>query len=168
MNTSAPLRFALAVALGCVALAGCERAEKTSGNSDGATVGQKVDRALAQTKEELARAGEQVKPTLERAGESIERGARQVKPTLDKAGEKIKEAAGSDAAITASISADYLKDPDLSVFKIDVDTQDGVVTLNGVTDTPTARVRREARGGEQGREGSPQPPHRQVGLSRRG
>ena len=142
MNSSAPLRVALAVALGCFALAGCERVEKTSGNGDG-TVGQKVDSALAQTKEELARAGEQVKPALERAGESIERGARQVKPTLDKAGEKIKEAAGSDAGITASIQTDYLKDPDLSVFKIDVDTKDGVVTLNGTTDTPTARARAE-------------------------
>ena len=134
MNTSTPLRLALAVALGCFALAACERTEKTSGNGDAGTVGQKVDRALVQTKEELARAGEQVKPTLERAGESIERGARQVKPTLDKAGEKIKEAAGSDAGITASIQTDYLKDPDLSVFKIDVDTKDGVVTLNGSAD----------------------------------
>jgi len=143
MNTSNTLRAALAVALGCLALAGCDRAEKSSATGDGATVGQKVDRALAQTKDELARAGEQVKPTLERAGDSIERGAQQVKPALDKAGEKIKEAAGSDAAITASINADYLKDPDLSVFKIDVDTKDGVVTLNGVTGTPTARARAE-------------------------
>ena len=142
MNTSKPLGAALAAALACVALAGCDRAERTSGTSDG-TVGQKVDRGLAQTKEELKRAGEQVKPTLERAGDSIERGVQQVKPTLDKAGEKIKEAAGSDAAITASIKADYLKDPDLSVFKIDVDTNDGVVTLNGVTDTPAARGRAE-------------------------
>ena len=84
-----------------------------------------------------------MKPTLERAGESLERGAEKVKPTLEKAGEKMKEAAGSDAAITASIKADYLKDPDLSVFKIDVDTKDGIVTLNGVTETPAARVRAE-------------------------
>lgn len=141
MNTLKPLGAALVAALACATLAACDRAERTSGTGD--TVGQKVDRGLAQTKEELKRAGEQVKPTLERAGDSIERGVQQVKPTLDKAGEKIKEAAGSDAAITASIKADYLKDPDLSVFKIDVDTNDGVVTLNGVTDTPAARGRAE-------------------------
>jgi hyperosmotically inducible protein len=137
-------RSALIAALACVALAACERpANNTPTTGDGATVGQKVDRALAQTKEDLARAGEQVKPALERAGDSIERGAQQVKPTLEKAGDKIKEAANSDAAITASIKADYLKDPDLSVFKIDVDTADGVVTLNGVADTPSARQRAE-------------------------
>ena len=136
-------RNALIAALACVALAACERSANTPTTSDGASVGQKVDRALAQTKDELARAGEQVKPALERAGDSIERGAQQVKPTLEKAGDKIKEAANSDAAITASIKADYLKDPDLSVFKIDVDTADGVVTLNGVADTPSARQRAE-------------------------
>jgi hyperosmotically inducible protein len=141
MKATSSLRTTLGLALACAALAACERPANGGAAGDGATVGQKVDRALAQTKDELSRAGEQVKPTLERAGDSIERGARQVKPTLEKAGEKIKEAAGSDAAITASIKADYLKDPDLSVFKIDVDTQDGIVTLNGVTDSPSSRVR---------------------------
>ena len=138
MKPDMPLRGALLAALACAALAGCER----PANGD-ATVGQKVDRTLAQTKEELARAGEQIKPTLERAGDSIERGAQQVKPALDKAGEKIKEAASSDAAITASIQTDYLKDPDLSVFKIDVDTEGGVVTLNGVTKDGVSRQRAE-------------------------
>jgi osmotically-inducible protein OsmY len=144
MRTNTPLRTALAVAFGCLALAACDRApDGTAATTVDSTVGQKVDRALAQTKEELARAGENVKPALERAGESIERGAQQVKPTLERAGDKIKEAAGSDAAITASIKADYLKDPDLSVFKIDVDTRDGVVTLNGVAGTADARARAE-------------------------
>jgi hypothetical protein len=126
MNTNAPVRGMLAVALGSLALAACDRpGNANTAASDNASVGQKVDRALAQTKEGLTRAGENVKPTLERAGE------------------KIKEAAASDAAITTSIKADYLKDPDLSVFKIDVDTQDGVVTLNGVTETAAARMRAE-------------------------
>lgn len=141
MQKDIALRTALAVTL-AAALAACDRPADGTARSDG-TVGQKVDRALAQTKEELARAGEQVKPTLERAGDSIERAGQQVKPTLEKAGDKIKAAAGSDAAITASIKADYLKDPDLSVFRIDVDTQDGVVTLNGVAETPSARMRAE-------------------------
>jgi hyperosmotically inducible periplasmic protein len=59
----------------------------------------------------------------------------------------MKEAATSDAAITTSIKADYLKDPDLSVFKIDVDTKDGVVTLNGVADTAAAKSRAEKMAG---------------------
>lgn len=138
-----PVLHAMACLLAAGALAACDREAPASG----ATVGEKVDRALTQGKEELARAGEKVKPTLERAGDSLERAGREVKPTLEKAGEKIRQAAGSDAAITTSIKADYLKDPDLSVFRIDVDTQDGVVTLNGVTDTPSARVRAEKLAG---------------------
>lgn len=47
----------------------------------------------------------------------------------------------SDAAITASIKAGYLKDPDLGVFAIDVDTRDGVVTLDGTAPDEAARRR---------------------------
>jgi len=49
----------------------------------------------------------------------------------------------SDAAITASIKTDFLKDPDLSVLKIDVDTRAGVVTLNGLAGDEPARQRAE-------------------------
>jgi osmotically-inducible protein OsmY len=52
-------------------------------------------------------------------------------------------AAINDAAITASIKADLLRDPDLSVLKIDVDTRDGVVTLNGLAGNQAARTRAE-------------------------
>ena len=143
------LRLAIALAMASVVLGACDRpADRTAANrTDGATVGQKVDNAVDRTKAELSRAGEQIKPTLERAGDSIERAAQDVKPTLDKAGEKMKEAATSDAAITTSIKADYLKDPDLSVFKIDVDTKEGVVTLNGVADTAAAKSRAEKMAG---------------------
>ena len=49
----------------------------------------------------------------------------------------------SDTAITASIKTDFLKDPDLSVLKIDVDTKNGVVTLNGLAADEAARGRAE-------------------------
>ena len=142
MSHAFHVRAAVGLALAALALAACERpAGDSAARSDNATAGQKVDRALANTKDELARAGEQVKPTLERAGAAIERGAEKVKPTLERAGEKMKEALTGDPAITASIKASYLKDPDLSVLKIDVDTKDGVVTLNGVAETPSAKMR---------------------------
>lgn len=144
MNNHPSLRATLALAAAATLLAACERpADGTASRDNAPTVSQQVDRALAQTKEGLERAGEQVKPTLEKAGESIERAGEQVKPALEKAGEKIREAASGDAAITASIKADYIKDPDLSAFAIDVDTTDGVVTLDGVADTPAARLRAE-------------------------
>jgi len=117
--------FGLAIAAAIAAsLSACDGSNAhPTVSRDGATVGQKLDNAMATTREDLARAGDKVKPTLE------------------KAGEKIREATSSDAAITTSIKADYLKDPDLSVLKIDVDTQDGVVTLNGLAKNAAAKDR---------------------------
>jgi hyperosmotically inducible protein len=48
-----------------------------------------------------------------------------------------------DAVITASVKAGIVKDPDLSVLKIDVDTRDGVVTLNGLAGNEPAKARAE-------------------------
>ena len=49
----------------------------------------------------------------------------------------------SDATITASIRIDFLKDPDLSTLKIDVDASGGVVTLSGIAENEPARRRAE-------------------------
>lgn len=46
-----------------------------------------------------------------------------------------------DAAVVASIKADFLKDPDLSVLGINVDYDGGVVTLKGQADNEQARER---------------------------
>lgn len=46
-----------------------------------------------------------------------------------------------DMAITASISAGFAKDADLSAIKIDVDTKNGVVSLVGPAPTATSRDR---------------------------
>jgi osmotically-inducible protein OsmY len=51
-----------------------------------------------------------------------------------------REAVG-DAAITTAVKAGFLKDPGLSVLKIDVDTKDGVVVLNGMADDAAAKGR---------------------------
>jgi hypothetical protein len=140
MRIDKPLCIAFALALSAAALAACDRETQQ-------TTSRKLDNAVERSKEDLARAGEKIKPALEKAGAEIRHAGEQVKPALDKAGEKIAVAAQGDAAITTSIKADYLKDPDLSVFKIDVDTKDGVVTLNGVTETPSARMRAEKLAG---------------------
>jgi osmotically-inducible protein OsmY len=46
-----------------------------------------------------------------------------------------------DVAITASVSAGFAKDADLSAIKIDVDTKSGMVTLYGPAPTVAARDR---------------------------
>jgi osmotically-inducible protein OsmY len=149
------LRAAFAALFAATTLAACDR----DANS---TLGQKVDSAVSRTQAELSKAGHEARQELSQAGEKV-------KPALQDAGEKTRAAlndvgnkvqakteevrAGatsgegsrgtSDAAITASIKTDYLKDPDLSVLKIDVDTQGGVVTLNGLANDEAARSRAE-------------------------
>ena len=55
----------------------------------------------------------------------------------ESAGRKTAEAAGkagavvTDAALTSAVKSKLLADPDVSGLKIDVDTSNGVVTLNG-------------------------------------
>jgi len=135
MKPNTSLRAALVAALAGLALAACDRSATTTSNAsgNGATVGQKIEKAIDRTQEKLAAAGEKMKPALEKAG--------------DKIAAATKEAASGDVAITTSINADYLKDPDLSVFKIDVDSKDGVVTLNGMAGNDAARTRAEKLAG---------------------
>jgi osmotically-inducible protein OsmY len=108
------------------------------------TVGQKLDSALQRTKEELANAGDKIAQQTDRAaGHVKEKTANaQAQANANGSAEGVKRAA-SDTAITASIKTDFLKDPDLSILKIDVDTREGVVTLNGLAENDEARVRAE-------------------------
>ncbi len=57
-------------------------------------------------------------------------------PTVAKMADKL-----DDAAITAAVSTVLAKDPDLSAIKIDVDTKNGVVTLNGPAPTAGAKTK---------------------------
>jgi osmotically-inducible protein OsmY len=121
-------------------------------------MGQRLDNAIDRTQHELARAGEKAQQRLAEAGAKTERA---LSEASEKTHEKVAAASAtspsspspgakadggatmSDAAITASIKTDYLKDPDLSVLKIDVDTRGGVVTLNGLASDDSARTRAE-------------------------
>jgi len=118
-------RTALLVAVPlALALGACSRDDTTN-----PTVGQKIDNAVANTKDDLARAGDKVAAATNNAVTDVKDAAQNAH--LD------------DTAITASVKTDILKDPDLSVLKIDVDTKDGVVTLNGLADTEAAKTRAE-------------------------
>jgi osmotically-inducible protein OsmY len=132
-----PARVFAGIAIAGVVLIACDDRTDRS-------VGQKIDSALAQTKESLARAGDQIAKQTDKAVTAVK------KTTDGNAGNAANgpSAPGSpkpvaDTAITASIKTDILKDPDLSVLKIDVDTRQGVVTLNGLADNEEARQRAE-------------------------
>ena len=138
------LRAAVVSALATLALSACHR------EAGDQTVGQRIDNAIDRTQQKLAEAGDKTQQKLAEAGT-------QIAQTTDKAVADVKEATVkpvsdgatdtgkgmSDTAITASIKADFLKDPDLSVLKIDVDTKGGVVTLNGLAADEQARGRAE-------------------------
>ena len=129
-----PARIMAGIAIAGVILIACDDRTDRS-------VGQKIDSALAQTKEQLARAGDKIAQQTDKA-------ATAVKKSTDGNGGNGAPAPASakpmaDTAITASIKTDYLKDPDLSVLKIDVDTKQGVVTLNGLAENEEAKQRAE-------------------------
>jgi osmotically-inducible protein OsmY len=147
-------------------LAACDR-PKTAANEQPTTVGQKIDTAIDRTQQKLQEAGDKTAQTLSEAGDKtmqkLSEAGQKTEQALASAGEKIaaktSEVTGtattdnttttdvpramSDTAITASIKTDFLKDPDLSVLKIDVDTKAGVVTLNGLAGDEPARQRAE-------------------------
>jgi len=103
------------------ALAACNKAD------DGKTVGQSIDSGIAKTEQAAKDAGNAMKE----AGRDAQASGSQASTTL---GEKI-----DDATITTSVNASLAKDPDLSAIKINVDTKDGVVTLNGPAPTAAAK-----------------------------
>lgn len=83
---------------------------------DGKTAGQQLDSAITKTEQAAAEAKAKTESSMATAGAAID-----------------------DMTITTAVSAGLAKDPDLSAFKINVDTKNGAVTLNGSAPTEAAR-----------------------------
>ncbi|MDP2035400.1 MAG: BON domain-containing protein [Polaromonas sp.] len=116
-----PLAAAACSVAVLLALAACNKAD------DGKTVGQSIDSGIAKTEQAAKDAGNAMKE----AGKDAQASGSQASASM---GEKI-----DDAVITTSVNASLAKDPDLSAIKINVDTKDGVVTLNGPAPTAAAK-----------------------------
>lgn len=111
------------------------------GNSDSSrTVGQKLDSAVAKTEQAATEVKDATKATVASASAVLRDGADQAKIAATKASESVTFSS-EDAAITASVAAGLIKDPDLSALKIDVDTKKGVVSLYGPAPSEAARMR---------------------------
>ena len=123
---------------------GCGKAD-----DNGGTVGQKLDRSVDKTSAAADQAGREIEKAARQADRKIQQEANQ-------AGDKFKDATASardksgevgtvvdDSAITASVKADMLKDPALSVMKVDVSTDKGEVTLKGSVANAAAKRRAE-------------------------
>jgi len=107
-------------------LAACDNRE------EGATVGQKVDKAIASAQTAAQGAKQSAKQGLDEA-------ARVSKEKTDQMAQSV-----SDMAITAAIKADLAKDKELSALRINVDTKSGHVSLDGYAPNPSARERAQA------------------------
>jgi osmotically-inducible protein OsmY len=126
------LLTALAVAAAGLTLVACD--DRTD-----RTVGQKIDSALERTQQKLHAAGDKIARQTDRAVDAM----KDKEPAKHADGSTETGRVMTDSAITASIKTDFLKDPDLSILKIDVDTRQGVVSLNGLAENDQARVRAE-------------------------
>ena len=123
------------VGLSIVALAVLSACGK---KDDGQTAGQKLDSAVASTEKAAAEAKAKAEASMAKAGDAMKDATRKAEVLGAKTSGSMAGKA-DDAAITASIAAEFVKDADLSAIKIDVDTKDGNVTLNGTAPTAAAR-----------------------------
>jgi hyperosmotically inducible protein len=85
------------------------------------------------------------RPSAERAGRNVDRSVsdagRQIQDA-DKTAERKTGEAGKaidDASVTAKVKSALITEPDLKARDIDVDTTDGVVTLQGTAETAESR-----------------------------
>jgi hyperosmotically inducible protein len=108
MNRLHNLSWITAALLATVLAAGCER-----NSPSGDTAGQKLDR------------------TTERAEQKMDQAAADMKQKAGEAKDKM-----ADATITAKVKSAMIGQPELKALQINVDTDNGVVTLTGTVDTP--------------------------------
>lgn len=126
MSTPTRTRLALvASAAALTLLAACGRQD------DSATVGQRIDQGIATTEQKTEQAANTAERKLDQAGAAMERG-----------GERVANATG-DASLTAKVKTALITAPDLGSIKINVDSNDGVVTLNGEVKTAAEKSRAE-------------------------
>ena len=103
---------------------------------DTQTVGQRLDRALDKANLAIIEVGDDLGSRVDNANVSVATIAASISDTA-----LLTTLAITDSAVTASIKTDLIKDPDLRAMKIDVETRDGVVSLNGLAYDEESRAR---------------------------
>ncbi len=120
-HTPRALAILMATAL-AFGLAACDR-------QDGQTVGQKIDATIERTGEAASDAQRRMEAAATEAGQASRQAAARAAEVMD------------DAGISAKVKAGLAQDAELSAIKIDVDTRNGIVTLNGPVKNEVARER---------------------------
>jgi hyperosmotically inducible protein len=115
------------LAAGCGDRAAVEAGRDAQGDPEIHVDGEQVEKNLKDTGEALRQGAEQVEEGAQKVGQSLENTAEKVGREVGPIAEEVL----SDATITAKVKAKLIADPEINPFYIDVDTVDGVVTLNG-------------------------------------
>ena len=117
-----------------LALSACNKQDS------GKTVGETVDSGMAKTEQAAKDAKDKAAASMSSATDAMKNAAKDAEAAGSKAAGAMAEKI-DDMAITTSVSTSLAKDPDLSLIKINVDTKDGIVTLNGPAPTAAAKDR---------------------------
>lgn len=123
MKTRSVASTLLVTAAVALAFSACSKKD------DDRTAGQKLDSAIATTEQKAAEAKVAAKAEMA-----------EIKADAKDASAKMGDKA-NDASITVSVNAELAKDASLSALRINVDTTEGRVTLNGTAPNKTARDR---------------------------
>ena len=115
-----------------LALAACSKQEEPK------TAGQQVDAAIAKSAQAAAEAKVKAEGAMSDAATAVKSATEEAESSAKGATTKM-EGAFADLAITTSVSSAIGKESDLSILSINVDTKNGVVTLNGSAPTPAGR-----------------------------
>ncbi len=126
----------LAVSALALGLAACGKTEEP-------TVGQRLDSAVKKTEQAAADIRVKAESAMQSAETRMEQRAAHAEATAKDAANTARGAI-DNATITAQVDAGLAKDPDLSALKINVETVNGKVTLNGPAPSTVARDRAEA------------------------
>lgn len=131
-----------------LALSACNKADEsqTTGQKVDSTV-EKTEKAVAELKREGEESGAKMKAKTE---ESLAKAGDVLKNATEKSETTAKAITGKaidkmdDMAISTAVSAELLKDPEIKFLKINVDTKNGSVVLNGTVPTNAAKARAES------------------------
>ena len=108
------------------------------GPNNGQTAGEKLDNAIENTEQAAENAKIEADRAAETAGQKLDNAVDATKDAASNAADAVGE-----AGITGKVNAALVGDPELSALKINVDTVDGVVTLNGEAPNQAAKDRAE-------------------------
>ncbi|WP_422842908.1 BON domain-containing protein [Acidovorax sp. M2(2025)] len=138
-NSNISLRPASRVA-GILAVTAIALGLSACGKKEEPTVGQRLDSAVQKTEQAAADARAKAESAMKSAETKVEQGAASAESSLKSAADQ-GIVLLDDAGMTAKIKADLAKDPELSALKIDIETNNGRVTMKGPTPSEAARDR---------------------------